>query len=81
MQNYNFYCQLTITVKTEISEVRNEWHTNFCTVLILYKFFFFLNQGKAWLVAQWIECRPVEQGAPGLIPSQGTCQGCGPGPA
>ena len=31
-------------------------------------------------VAQWIECWPVNQRATGLIPSQGTCLGCGPGP-
>ena len=30
-------------------------------------------------VAQWIECQPANQGAGGLIPSQGTCLGCGPG--
>ena len=31
-------------------------------------------------VAQWNECRPVNQRVAGLIPSQGTCLGCGPGP-
>ena len=31
-------------------------------------------------VAQWIECRPANQRIAGLIPSQGTCLGCGPGP-
>ena len=31
-------------------------------------------------VAQWIECQPENQRAAGLIPSQGTCLGCGPGP-
>ena len=31
-------------------------------------------------VAQWIECQPANQRAAGLIPSQGTCLGCGPGP-
>ena len=31
-------------------------------------------------VAQWIECRPANQRVAGLIPSQGTCLGCGPGP-
>ena len=31
-------------------------------------------------VAQWLECQPENQGVPGLIPSQGTCQGCRPGP-
>ena len=31
-------------------------------------------------VAQCIECRPVEQGVTGSIPSQGACLGCGPGP-
>ena len=28
-------------------------------------------------VAQWIECRPANQRIAGLIPSQGTCLGCG----
>ena len=27
-------------------------------------------------VAQWIECRPVNQRVTGSIPSQGTCLGC-----
>ena len=31
-------------------------------------------------VAQWRECRPMNQGVTGLIPSQGTCLGCGPDP-
>ena len=31
-------------------------------------------------VAQWIECRPGKQRVAGLIPSQGTCLGCRPGP-
>ena len=31
-------------------------------------------------VAQWIECWPVNQKVAGLIPSQGTCLRCGPGP-
>ena len=31
-------------------------------------------------VAQWTECLSVKQGVAGLIPSQGTCLGCGPGP-
>ena len=31
-------------------------------------------------VAQWTECRPVNQKVPSLISSQGTCLGCGPGP-
>ena len=31
-------------------------------------------------VAQWIECWPVNQRFAGLIPSQGTCLGCWPGP-
>ena len=30
-------------------------------------------------VAQWIERWPVDQKVPCLIPSQGTCLGCGPG--
>ena len=31
-------------------------------------------------VAQWIECRPENQRVISLIPSQGTCLGCMPGP-
>ena len=31
-------------------------------------------------VAQWIECQPVNLKVASLIPSQGTCLGCGPGP-
>ena len=31
-------------------------------------------------VAQWIENWTVKQSVTGLIPSQGTCLGCGPGP-
>ena len=31
-------------------------------------------------VAQWIECRPVNQRVVSSIPSQGTCLGCGLGP-
>ena len=31
-------------------------------------------------VAQWIECRPVNQKVASSIPSQGTFLGCGPGP-
>ena len=30
--------------------------------------------------AQWNERGPVSQRVTGLIPSQGTCLGCGPGP-
>ena len=31
-------------------------------------------------VCQWNECWPANQRVAGLIPSQGTCVGCGPGP-
>ena len=31
-------------------------------------------------VAQWVRCQPVNQNVTGLIPGQGTCLGCGPGP-
>ena len=31
-------------------------------------------------VAQWIEHQPENQRVAGLIPSQGTCLDCGPGP-
>ena len=30
-------------------------------------------------VAQWVECRSVNQKVTGSIPSQDTCLGCGPG--
>ena len=32
------------------------------------------------VMAQWIECWPMNQGVAGSIPSQGTCLGCRPGP-
>ena len=32
------------------------------------------------VVVQWIEHQPVNQRVTSLIPSQGTCLGCGPGP-
>ena len=39
------------------------------------------NPGRAPAgVAQWIECRPVNQRVPSSLPSQGTCLGCGPHP-
>ena len=31
-------------------------------------------------IAQWIERGPAKQRVAGLIPSQGTCLGCGSGP-
>ena len=31
-------------------------------------------------VAQWFECHPANRKVAGLIPGQGTCLGCGPGP-
>ena len=31
-------------------------------------------------VAQWTEHQPTNKRVSGLIPSQGTCLGCGPGP-
>ena len=31
-------------------------------------------------VAQWTKCWPANQRVASLIPSQGTCLGCGPGP-
>ena len=31
-------------------------------------------------VTQWIECQPANPKVAGLIPSLGTCLGCGPGP-
>ena len=31
-------------------------------------------------VTQWIECQPLKQRVAGLIPSQGTCLSCRPGP-
>ena len=37
-------------------------------------------QGALAGVVQWIEYQPANQKAARLIPSQGTCLGCGPGP-
>ena len=31
-------------------------------------------------MAKWFECWPTNQRVTGLIPSQGTCLGCRPGP-
>ena len=31
-------------------------------------------------ISQWTECGPVNQSIASLIPSQGTCLGCRPGP-
>ena len=31
-------------------------------------------------MAQWVECQPANQKVTSLIPSQGTCLGCRPGP-
>ena len=39
-----------------------------------------MDYGALAAVAQWIECWPMNQKVVGLIPSQGTCLGCGPGP-
>ena len=44
--------------------------------LLTQKFTFLALAG----VAQWIECRPVNQGVTGSIPTQGTSLGCGSGP-
>ena len=52
----------------------------FCVVLLWIGLVF--QEGKQALagVAQWIEHRALNQRATGLIPSQGLCLGCGPGP-
>ena len=43
--------------------------------------FFFKSSPKALGgVAKWIECQPANQRVTSLIPSQGTCLGCRPGP-
>ena len=45
-----------------------------------------LIHAKIWVnlalpyVAQWIECKLVNQRVASSIPTQGTCLGCGPGP-
>ena len=44
------------------------------TLLILFKIAALAG------VVQWIEHQPVKQRVTGLIPSRGTCLGCGPGP-
>ena len=43
-------------------------------------FDFKMANGALAGVALWTERRPVNQGDTNLIPSQGTCLGCGPGP-
>ena len=47
-----------------------------CQQLLFIKNLYFALVGAA----QWTECRPANQRVTGLIPSQGTCLGCGPGP-
>ena len=47
---------------------------------ILEDIFVFLKDLALAGVAQWIECWPVNHRVTGLIPGQGTCLGCGPGP-
>ena len=42
--------------------------------------FSFKNEGALTSVAQLVGHHPEKQGVMGLIPSQGTCLGCGPGP-
>ena len=44
--------------------------------LFVFKDFIYALVG----VTQWIECWPVNQRVTGLVPSQGTCLGCRPGP-
>ena len=39
-----------------------------------------INKFALAAVAQWIERQPANQKVTDLIPGQGTCQGCGPGP-
>ena len=47
----------------------------------VHSYFSLKNLGKALAgVAQWNEHKPLNLKVPGLIPSQGTCLGCGPGP-
>ena len=47
----------------------------------LHPYFSLKNLGIALAgVAQWNEHKPLNLKVPGLIPSQGTCLGCGPGP-
>ena len=48
---------------------------------ILYLYHLYYQKSGLALadVAQWIKCWPVNQRAAGLIPSQGTCLGCGLG--
>ena len=56
-------------------------HHSGITWSIFFLFFFFFKDFIYTLagVAQWIECRSVNRKVTGLIPSQGTCLGCGPG--
>ena len=63
-------------------------HTLFCELLLLFVLFCFFEQPTfeniSWLtlagMAQWIECRPVNQRVTSSIPNQGTCLSCWPGP-
>ena len=47
---------------------------------LLCSFFFKVYSIVLAGVAQWIECRPVNQRVAGSIPSQGTCLGYRPNP-
>ena len=53
---------------------RNAWN------VLLLVFFLRITVIALAVMAQWIECWPVNQRVPDLIPSQDTCLGCGPGP-
>ena len=62
---------------TEIFENANTYNYLAAFSLIAYK----QTKTKTLAgVAQWIEHRPAKQKVAGLIPSQGTCLGCRPGP-
>ena len=48
--------------------------------LALFAEHLYIKSSSPDCTAQWVERRPTEQKATGLIPSRGTCLGCGPGP-
>ena len=58
------------------------WQQQQQKMFLLALRYFDLKVGVSALsgVAQWTECWPINQKVTGLIPGQGTCLGCRPGP-
>ena len=82
------FCSANITVK-KMKRQATGWKKTFAKhisgkgfVSKEYKELLKLNDKKTTAlagVAQWIECRPMNQKVTGSNPSQGTCLGCWPG--